>query len=146
MEEVHGRSALVLTTTAVDTGGRSGNSNVVGSRHRRSPPLPDDPWHVRASHVARGDSTQSGASARASVQLDRATTLSSLSAYRRSRFVAFFDPDATELLRAATDVADYHHQFSEELTLVRRTPSSNGLLASSSTTTTTRGRSLSRTA
>ena len=79
-------------------------------------------WEVRASQLASGRNVQHGASARLTAQLNSTTTLTSLTASRRSNYRAFFDADATELTLQATDVPDVQRQTSEELTLTRRTP------------------------
>ena len=79
-------------------------------------------WDVRASHLATGENIQQGTSAKLTVQLNTTTTLSSLTAYRRSNYHGFFDADATELILQTTDVPDIQRQTSQELTLVRHTP------------------------
>jgi len=79
-------------------------------------------WEVRASELASGKNVQQGASARLTTQLNSTTTLTSLTASRRSNNRAFFDADATELTLQASEVPDVQRQTSEELTLMRRTP------------------------
>jgi iron complex outermembrane recepter protein len=79
-------------------------------------------WEVRASQLASGRNVQQGASARLTAQVNSTTTLTSLTAYRRSNYRVFFDADATELTLQASDVPDGQRQTSEELTLTRRTP------------------------
>ena len=78
-------------------------------------------WEVRASHLASGKNIQQGASAKLTVQLNRTTTLNSLTAFRRSNYRFFVDGDATELPLQTVDVPDIQRQASEELTLVGRT-------------------------
>src|SRR6185295_18686661 len=68
-----------------------------------------------------GRNIQQGASARLAVPLNRTTTLTSLTAYRRSNYRFFIDADATERQLQTSDVPDVQHQLSEELTLVQRT-------------------------
>ncbi len=81
---------------------------------------PSNFWDVRASHVAEGFSRQRGASARAILQIDERTTFTSLTGVRWSDFRAFFDPDGTELSILTADIRDDQRQFSEEITLVRK--------------------------
>jgi iron complex outermembrane receptor protein len=78
-------------------------------------------WTVRTSHATSGRNIQQGAAARLAVRLSASTTLSSLTAYRKSDYRFFIDADATELLLQTSDVPDLQHQFSQELTLVQRT-------------------------
>lgn len=79
-------------------------------------------WTVRTSHLTSGKNIQQGASARLSVRLNTTTTVSSLTAYRKSNYRFFIDPDATELALQTSDVPDLQRQFSQELTLVQRKP------------------------
>ena len=79
-------------------------------------------WQVRTSHLTSGENTQQGASARLTLPLSATTTLNSLTAYRKSNYRFFIDADATELTLQTSDVPDLQHQFSEELTIVQRTP------------------------
>ena len=79
-------------------------------------------WEVRASQLASGKNIQQGGSAKLTVQLNSTTTVSSLTAYRRSNYHVFVDGDATELTLQTTDVPDIQQQASEEVTIVRRTP------------------------
>ena len=77
---------------------------------------------VRTSHLASGENTQQGTSARLTIPLNATTTLNSLTAYRKSNYRFFIDADATELTLQTSDVPDLQHQFSQELTIVQRTP------------------------
>ena len=79
-------------------------------------------WEVRTSHLTSGENTQQGASARLTLPLSATTTLNSLTAYRKSNYRFFIDADATELRLQTSDVPDLQHQFSQELTIVQRTP------------------------
>jgi iron complex outermembrane receptor protein len=79
-------------------------------------------WEVRTSHLTSGENTQQGASARLTLPLSATTTLNSLTAYRKSNYRFFIDADATELTLQTSDVPDLQHQFSQELTIVQRTP------------------------
>jgi len=83
---------------------------------------PASPWEVRTSHLASGNNTQQGASARLALQLNDTTTVNSLTALRRSNYRFFIDADATELVLQTSDVPDVQRQFSQELTLVRAAP------------------------
>ena len=56
------------------------------------------------------------------VRLNGTTTVTSLTAYRKSNTHFFIDPDATELSIATTDAPDLQRQVSQELTLAQRTP------------------------
>lgn len=79
-------------------------------------------WAVRASHLASGKNIQQGASTKLAIRLNASTTLTSLTAYRKSNTNFFIDPDATELSIATTDAPDLQRQISQELTLAQRTP------------------------
>jgi len=83
---------------------------------------PASPWAVRTSHLTSGKNIQQGASAKLMVRLNAATTLNSLTAYRKSNYRFFIDADATELALQTSDVPDLQHQVSQELTLVQRKP------------------------
>ena len=93
-------------------------------RSRASGPFdsPASLWEVRTSHLTSGKNIQQGASARLAVRLNATTTLTSLTAYRKSNYRFFIDADATELPLQTSDVPDLQHQVSQELTLVQRTP------------------------
>ena len=77
---------------------------------------------MRTSDLTSGKNIQQGASAKLAVRLNRTTTLTSLTAYRRSNYRFFIDADATELPLQTSDVPDVQRQVSQELTLVQRTP------------------------
>ena len=77
---------------------------------------------MRTSDLASGKNIQQGASAKLAVRLNATTTLTSLTAYRRSNYRFFIDADATELPVQTSDVPDVQHQVSQEVTLVQRTP------------------------
>ena len=83
---------------------------------------PSSLWAVRTSHVTTGRNIQQGAAGKLTLRLNRTTTLTSLTAYRRSNYRFFIDADATELSLQTSDVPDLQHQVSEELTVVQRTP------------------------
>ena len=85
---------------------------------------PTSLWRVRTSDLklTSGKNIQQGASAKLAVRLNRTTTLTSLTAYRRSNYRVFIDADATELQEQTADVPDVQRQVSQELTLVHRTP------------------------
>ena len=72
--------------------------------------------------LTSGKNIQQGASAKLAVRLNETTTLTSLTAYRKSNYRFFIDADATELPVQTSDVPDLQHQVSQELTLVQRTP------------------------
>ena len=65
---------------------------------------------------------QQGASAKLAVRLNGTTTVTSLTAYRKSDTHFFIDPDATELPVATADAPGVQRQVSQELTLAQRTP------------------------
>jgi iron complex outermembrane receptor protein len=83
---------------------------------------PTNLWTVRTSHVTSGKNIQQGASAKLTVRLNATTTLTSLTAYRKSNYRFFVDADATELTLQTSDVPDLQRQLSQELTLAQRTP------------------------
>jgi iron complex outermembrane recepter protein len=80
---------------------------------------PSSLWAVRTSHLASGNNIQQGAAAKLVIRLNAATTLTSLTAYRRSDYRFFIDSDATELPVLTSDVPDLQHQVSQEVTLVQ---------------------------
>ena len=79
-------------------------------------------WTVKTSDLTSGQNIQQGASAKLAVRLNGTTTLTSLTAYRRSNYRFFIDADATELRLQTSDVPNVQRQVSQELTLVQRTP------------------------
>lgn len=83
---------------------------------------PGSLWTVRTSDVTSGKNIQQGASAKLALRLSRTTTLTSLTAYRKSNYRFFIDADATELDVQTSNVPDLQRQVSQELTLVQRTP------------------------
>ena len=83
---------------------------------------PASMWQVRTSHLAFAQNTQQGASAKLTVQLSDTTTLTSLTAYRKSDDHFFVDRDATELSIQTTEAPDVQRQVSQELTVAQRTP------------------------
>jgi iron complex outermembrane receptor protein len=82
---------------------------------------PSSLWAVRTSHLASGNNIQQGAAAKLVVRLNAATTLTSLTAYRKSNYRFFIDSDATELPVLTSDVPDLQHQASQEVTLAQHT-------------------------
>jgi iron complex outermembrane receptor protein len=82
---------------------------------------PPSLWQVRTSHLASGNSIQQGVSAKLAVRLNDTTTLTSLTAHRKSDTRFFIDPDATELSVATTLAPGVQRQVSQELTLAQRT-------------------------
>ena len=83
---------------------------------------PPSLWSVRTSDVTSGKNIQQGASAKLAVKLNRTTTLTSQTAYRKSNYRFFIDADATELRLQTSDVPNIQRQLSQEVTLVQRTP------------------------
>jgi hypothetical protein len=63
-------------------------------------------WAVRTSHLALGENTQQGGSAKLAIRLNDATMLNSLTAYRKSNHRFVVDGDATELPLQTVDVPD----------------------------------------
>jgi iron complex outermembrane receptor protein len=83
---------------------------------------PTSLWSVRTSDLTSGRNIQQGTSAKLAVRLNRTTTLTSLTAYRKSNHRFFIDSDATELRELTSDVPNLQHQVSQELTVVQRNP------------------------
>lgn len=81
---------------------------------------PADFWTVRNSHAASGHNLQRGASAKLTFVPDAATTVTSLTGYRRSDFRFFVDGDDTQLPLITINTPDRQHQLSQELTIARR--------------------------
>ena len=79
-------------------------------------------WEMRSSHLASAKNRQQGASAKLAVRLNGKTTVTSLTAYRKSDYRFFLDSDATELALQTSDVPDLQRQVSQEVTLVQHTP------------------------
>jgi iron complex outermembrane receptor protein len=82
---------------------------------------PGDLWTVRTSDLTSGKNIQQGTSAKLAVRVNSTTTLTSLTAYRRSNYRFFIDSDATELSVHTADNADIQRQVSQELTIVQHT-------------------------
>ena len=78
-------------------------------------------WEVRTNHLAAGESTQRGASAKLTVGLTSTMALSSLTAWRDSDHHYLIDADLTEQALESIDYRDVQHQVSQEVTLVQRT-------------------------
>jgi iron complex outermembrane recepter protein len=72
---------------------------------------------VRTSTLADSRNRQYGVSARLTLPLSSAITLTSLTAYRNLDYDVLVDTDITELALAATHVHELQHQWSEELTV-----------------------------
>ena len=83
--------------------------------------VPDDFWSVRPDALAEGRNRQSGTSARLTVRLGDAATLTSLTAYRNGDHRLFVDADTTELALATTRTSSAGRQVSQEVTLAQRT-------------------------
>ena len=83
---------------------------------------PADLHEVRASTPAEGRNLQYGAAARFTLDLTRATRLTSLSAFRTLDYDRLVDTDITELELNATRIHEMQHQLSEEMTIAGRTP------------------------
>ena len=83
---------------------------------------PLDLHEVRTSTLAESRSLQWGASARLTLRLAPATTLTSLTAYRKLDYDVLADADVTELELTATRIHELQHQWSEEVTLSGRHP------------------------
>jgi iron complex outermembrane receptor protein len=83
---------------------------------------PGSLWTVHTSEPASGHNSQGGGAAKLVVRVNATTTLTSLTAGRRADYRALVDSDLTELPLQTLDVVDLQHQFSEEVTLVTRTP------------------------
>jgi iron complex outermembrane receptor protein len=86
-----------------------------------TPDIPDDFWSVRPNDLAEGGNRQRGASARLTVRLSDTATLTSVTAWRDGDFALFIDSDTTEAPRATTRLSDAQRQFSQDVTLARRT-------------------------
>jgi iron complex outermembrane recepter protein len=83
---------------------------------------PADLHEVRASTLARNRTLQGGAAARLTTQLPGATTLTSLTAFRKLDFDNLNDADITELNLTEGHVREVQHQWSEEVTVSRTQP------------------------
>ncbi len=81
---------------------------------------PEDLHEVRTSTPAESRKVQWGASTRLTVRLASATTLTSLTAYRKLDYDVLTDSDITELELSATRIHEIQHQWSEELTVSGR--------------------------
>jgi iron complex outermembrane receptor protein len=83
---------------------------------------PPDLHDVRASALAWNRTTNYGASARVTTALTPATTLVSLTAFRKLDFEFFVDADITELDLLTTHQHELQHQLSEEITISHEQP------------------------
>ena len=79
-------------------------------------------YDVRASFPATGDTFQSGASARLTLDLTPSMRLTSLSAFRKLDFDVVVDGDASELDLDISRVHEIQHQISQEVTVTSRHP------------------------
>ena len=78
---------------------------------------PPDLHEVRTSTLAESEKIQYAGSARLTVRLAPATTLTSLTAYRKLNYELLVDADITELDLAISNVRERQHQISQEVTL-----------------------------
>jgi iron complex outermembrane receptor protein len=83
---------------------------------------PADLHDVRTSTLAEGHTFQHGAAARFTMRLAPETTLVSLTAYRKLDYQVINDADITELDLTAVDLREFHHQWSQEVTVSRERP------------------------
>lgn len=81
---------------------------------------PTDLHEVRASFPSEGHTSQSGASARFTMDLTPSITLTSLTAFRQVDVEVLFDEDISELDLTVTHVNEMQHQVSEEVTVASR--------------------------
>ena len=80
---------------------------------------PPDLHEVRTSTLAKSEYLQYGGAAHLNVRLPHGMTLTSLTAYRRLDNELTVDADITELDLTISNVNEYQHQLSQELTLVQ---------------------------
>jgi iron complex outermembrane receptor protein len=78
---------------------------------------PDNFRDVRSSAAPWTHMLHSGASARLSIALNPATTLISLTAFRKLNYEFFVDADSTELNLVTTHEHEQQHQVTEEITV-----------------------------
>jgi iron complex outermembrane receptor protein len=78
---------------------------------------PADLHEVRTSTLAEGRNLQYGGAARFTMNLAPATTLTSLTAYRRLDYDLIVDADITELNLTISEPGETQHQISEEITI-----------------------------
>jgi outer membrane receptor protein involved in Fe transport len=83
---------------------------------------PPDLHVVRTSTLAASDYLHYGGAAQLNVRLPHQITLTSLTAYRRLENELTVDADITELDLTISNVNEYQHQLSQELTLVQHLP------------------------
>jgi iron complex outermembrane recepter protein len=83
---------------------------------------PADPHEVRTSTAAAGRIFQYGAAVRFTARLPGATTLTSLTAFRKLDYDVINDADITELNLTAVHLRENQRQWSEEVTVARHVP------------------------
>ena len=83
---------------------------------------PPDLHEVRTSLPAESDYLQYGAAAHLNVRLPHQLSLTSLTAYRRLDNELTVDGDITELDLTISNVNEYQHQLSQEVTLMQQLP------------------------
>ena len=81
---------------------------------------PTELHDVRASFPAVGETLQSGASARLTVDLTPSIRATSLTAFRSMDYDALADTDISELDLTSSRLHEIQHQFSEEVTVASR--------------------------
>ena len=86
---------------------------------------PPDLHEVRANTLAESEKLQYAGSARLTLRLAPATTLTSLTAYRKLNYELIVDADITELDLAISNVRARQHQISQELTVSHTRPGIN---------------------
>ena len=84
--------------------------------------VPSDFHEVRSSVLAWNKTMHYGSSARLTMSLTPATTLVSLTAFRKLDREFLVDSDVTELEVVRTHQVEGQHQFSEEITISHQTP------------------------
>jgi iron complex outermembrane receptor protein len=83
---------------------------------------PSDLHDVRASTLAEGQSFQYGGAVRLTARLASATTLTSLTAFRKLDYDVVNDADISELELTSVHLRENQRQWSEEVTITRQRP------------------------
>ena len=112
------RSDVVLSADASDQAGRIlSNHKILSIKPGFTVDNPAEPRDVRLSTVNSSGVRHSGAMARVTSQLTPATTLISITGFRRLNNQYVSDADVSELDLLVSRIHEWQHQWSEELTV-----------------------------
>lgn len=118
---ISARSDVVLSADASDQAGRIlSNHKILSIKPGFTVDNPAEPRDVRLSTVNASGVRHSGAMARVTSQLTPATTLTSITGFRRLNNQYVSDADVSELDLLVSRIHEWQHQWSEELSVSGR--------------------------